>query len=655
MNSLICLTKKGIYFLKVTVVGKSRNIINFILVFFGMTLITLVVFWFGFAIYIYFSIPSKVYYGNLKEDQFPLSHFKKELLFKVGWVANPEMRANYFLDFSTAKEKNVIRIGTFGGSWTYGSAVEKGQSYPAQLMDLFNQFLKKNKVEVLNFGAGGYGFPQSFLLWEEYGKKYNLDYVLLGQSSFFSSKRNTSFINSWRLLNARSLRPPKGRYILKKNRKHSVYLQFVNIRGEDLLKRYRNYYSAFPLWEVIRYDRFFFTFWKKSFFPYSKPINNLFYYSDLSEEEEASRINKMLLDRMNKTHAKQILILSVNKFDHSDNYHKYETVAENYNINRINLFEEGNFLYRRRDHLSSLGNEMLAFVYYNALKGNKKFSVKMFRCHNKTTSNESPYGKPKGTKPEEIQNSFVKNTDYFTEQPSPISKGFQPSLRHINNSSNDVQTQDKKVVELFHNNLKIGELQSIKDKFELPNSTKNLIGFFGSDDFFTQGMYIPLPFQLNEQNQVFIQTKKGEKISLGYAFSIDESGFLWGFQQDNIFTQAFPRYRFKRLVWGQDHKKNFPASQTSLSLWVQNYKIANLIYKSKGQWYVNWLKPKEPLVFIGPGHYIRHGDMPETLDRISLSYTVAGNKAAVRSLIPNRQCKKKKIPVHLNLPNLNFL
>lgn len=602
-------------------------------------LITIGVFWCGLFFYIYFLIPSKMNYTENK-NQFPLSHYEKKLIFKVGWIEPPEERSNYFLNFRSEKNEGVIRIGAFGDSWTYGSEVIKGQSYPAQLKEFFNKFSEINKIEVLNFGVGGHGFSQSFVLWQEYGKKYNLDYILLGLLGFFDSSRNISFLPAGNdVLQNKFLPPIKGRYILETNYKgqeqDQTGLQFINIKGKNFLERYRNYYSVFPSWKVLKYDSEFFQFWWNSFFPHFRGMKNPFYYTDLSEEEEGANINKILLSKMNKFHNKRILLLEMftNESD------MYEEVKNIYNFNRIDIFEKTDFLYERKNHLSSLGNEMLAAIYFNALKGRKNFSLKMFRCY-------------KNRKKKSFQNFSVKN--------NPVNRFFLNE-----NDEEDIE------INLVHNNLKIGELllQSQGDRLDIPRGTKSLIGFFGSNDFFTEGVFIPLSFQLHKTSRVFIQAKGREKIPLGYVFPIDEIGFLWGFQADSIFIPAFPKYSSHRLIWNIQkdiitllfpknvNQKFVGLTKSFLSLWVQDYKIADLepTHKDKGEErFVNWLRPEEPLVFIGPGHHIRHDDMPEMLDRISLQYVIAEDKTKL-SLIPDWYCKKKQVPVHMDLPNLDFL
>ena len=80
----------------------------------------------------------------------------------------------------------VFRIAVLGDSFTEALQVDENQTFSAQLETLF---LKKShcpaikpsydKIEVLNFGVGGYGTGQELLTWREKAKAYNPDLVIL--------------------------------------------------------------------------------------------------------------------------------------------------------------------------------------------------------------------------------------------------------------------------------------------------------------------------------------------------------------------------------------------------------------------------------------------------------------------------------------------
>ncbi len=102
----------------------------------------------------------------------------------LGWTNRPNfadynaagMRAdrNYPLD----PPDGVLRIAAFGDSFTHGNEVTRDETWTAQLEALLNA--RGIHAEVLNFGVGGYGIDQAYLRWQEQGRQYQPDIVLLG-------------------------------------------------------------------------------------------------------------------------------------------------------------------------------------------------------------------------------------------------------------------------------------------------------------------------------------------------------------------------------------------------------------------------------------------------------------------------------------------
>lgn len=77
-------------------------------------------------------------------------------------------------DYVLAPSPDVLRVATFGDSYTYGSEVQQGESWPAQVR------AQLDGVEVLNFGVGGYGLDQAYLRWQHDGQRYQPDIVMVG-------------------------------------------------------------------------------------------------------------------------------------------------------------------------------------------------------------------------------------------------------------------------------------------------------------------------------------------------------------------------------------------------------------------------------------------------------------------------------------------
>ena len=87
-------------------------------------------------------------------------------------------------EFSYVKPPNTIRIGVFGDSFTFGEGVQNNEAYPKVLESLLNGNEKIGKtgghVEVLNFGLGKTGTSHQLAWYQKEGRKYHLDFVILG-------------------------------------------------------------------------------------------------------------------------------------------------------------------------------------------------------------------------------------------------------------------------------------------------------------------------------------------------------------------------------------------------------------------------------------------------------------------------------------------
>ena len=79
-------------------------------------------------------------------------------------------------DFTVAKPEGTTRIALCGDSYTVNSRMPAPYSFSEPLDYLFNE--SGNKVEVLNFGTGGYGTDQVYLQYKETTEELDLDVVL---------------------------------------------------------------------------------------------------------------------------------------------------------------------------------------------------------------------------------------------------------------------------------------------------------------------------------------------------------------------------------------------------------------------------------------------------------------------------------------------
>jgi hypothetical protein len=214
-------------------------------------------------------------------------HVSPSTLRRLGRVFTE--RKSSFVNFDRLKPPGVIRIGAFGDSFTYGDEVDDGSDYPAQLQRSLTEFGIAN-VEVLNFGTSWFSFGQSHIMWNEVGRNFNLDYVLLGPAGF-NPERDTEFNHTY----GRSPYYLHSRYVLDDGG-----VRLIDVPGETHSERFRNYYSFVPHHDILRYDRSDPAF-VAALLPGDKQLGNPFYYDMRSRKAEATAIQKYLLQSMKKS------------------------------------------------------------------------------------------------------------------------------------------------------------------------------------------------------------------------------------------------------------------------------------------------------------------------------------------------------------------
>lgn len=148
---------------------------------------------------------------------------------QTGWVHRPHasdglyrfnsdgLRANK--EYSRVPDPSGVRIAVFGDSFIRGDEVGLEESWAYQLGGLLND--AAIRAEVLNFGVGGYGLDQAYLLWHKKGIHYNPDVVIVGLAAVGMLR----LVNVMAPLNAVEVGIPfsKPRFILRNGR-----LELVN-------------------------------------------------------------------------------------------------------------------------------------------------------------------------------------------------------------------------------------------------------------------------------------------------------------------------------------------------------------------------------------------------------------------------------------------
>jgi hypothetical protein len=108
-------------------------------------------------------------------------------------------------DYQPIPRSDVVRIATFGDSFTHGEEVKNEDTWQEQLIKLCPQ------LEVINFGVGGFGLDQSFLRYKNEGILYHPQIVLMG---FMPENINRS-VNVFRPFYTAGIPLTKPRFILK--------------------------------------------------------------------------------------------------------------------------------------------------------------------------------------------------------------------------------------------------------------------------------------------------------------------------------------------------------------------------------------------------------------------------------------------------------
>lgn len=324
-------------------------------------------------------IADYIFYLSYKKKIIPLKLADEkslsELESKVGWTRNDKMSS--FGNFEEKKKKGIIRIGCFGDSMTHGDEVNNIYDYPTLLQNIFSERGYKN-VEVINFGAGGYGFHQAFILWEYLGKKYNLDYVLLGplcfqpdgdyqRDSTFGAPYFDNYIE-------REIYVFHSRYILKNND-----VRLIELAGKTKPEIIKNYFRFIP---PLRYTLFdseapsFLIAPIACLLPNKKLKRNPFYYKN-NIEKEMLEIYKILLSKIADNTPQVIL-----------GHYLQKVVNLGREVGRKNIFAAllnapPFFPYRAfANHSSPCGNRLLAQQFFDCLTNKSESTLTILKIEN---------------------------------------------------------------------------------------------------------------------------------------------------------------------------------------------------------------------------------------------------------------------------------
>lgn len=293
----------------------------------------------------------------MNESQSVVKHVDALTLFRLGSI-NTDKKSS-FVNFAEKKNQNIIRIGCFGGSFTYGDEVNEVYDYPSILQNIFINAGYKN-FEVINFGSLWYGFSQSFMMWKYVGSKYDLDYVLFGPVVFKYIEYETAFnhtINTGGI----NIDYMHARFILDGEK-----FKLVDVYGQTHKSRAENYFRFIPLLRYLRFDNNTPSF-LACLIPSGRQLQkNPFYYYRGNLRNEVKAIHKLLLFEM---------LTSVKNLKFA--YYPFDAVGFARDLKKENLSLD--FLYRIRKfpytmigrHNSPCGNQLVAQQLFDLIVGKK--------------------------------------------------------------------------------------------------------------------------------------------------------------------------------------------------------------------------------------------------------------------------------------------
>jgi len=371
-------------------------------------------------------------------------------------------RDSSFNKFDIRKKDGVIRIGCFGDSFTLGDEVNKHNDFPRHLQNIFRSRGYPH-VEVINFGSSWHGFNQAFILWKYVGKRYKLDYVLLGPGCF-QIDRDSTFNHT----SGANIYYYHSRYVLT-----DEHVRLIDVVGKTHVQRMRNYYRYIPHRRYLKYDvqspHFL-----RCLLPKSRRLKNPFYYRKGPVREEVFETYRRLLSEMADSGA-QIILTNYNQ----------DIVELGRSLKRNSLFSTPLFRPRgfpyvaAKTHNSSFGNRIVAQQIFDILTLQPHLSL-----------------------------TLLKMQDFARDD----SRQFQGTMRSLNDYS---ETGIKAGGHFFGNFIRCGKTNADNEVIEsLPSESMVILKHKETDSL--NSCFLPLDFDLANGMDVILRVRsKNEDTDFG--------------------------------------------------------------------------------------------------------------------------------------------
>ena len=217
----------------------------------------------------------------------PQPNLPSSTLRRVGFFQN--RKDTSFVRFGKEKSAGTTRVCSFGDSFTHGQETGPTHDYPSHLQRHLDAE-SPGSFEVLNFGQGWFGFHQTYILWDEVGRDFGCDVVLLGPAGFFPD-RDVSF-NHARDANPYYLH---ARYVLDP----AEGVRLVDVLGNTEEERFEAYHALFPDPRYLRYDVAPPAF-LRALLGRGRTLDNPFYAPSGTAQDEAAETYRILLERLQR-------------------------------------------------------------------------------------------------------------------------------------------------------------------------------------------------------------------------------------------------------------------------------------------------------------------------------------------------------------------
>lgn len=287
-----------------------------------------------------------------------MDEISPEVLRRIGHFANRQTSS--FVHFDQPKPNGVVRVCALGDSFTHGSEVSETNDYPSLLQRRLDA-AHPERFEVLNFGQGWFGFHQTYVLWDEVGRHYGCDVVLIGPAGFYAD-RDTTFNHS----GERNPYYLHARYVLE-----GEDVRLVEVVGRTLEERFEAYHALAPDRRYLLYDD------KppaalRAFLPAHWTVDNPFYYRPGSDrKDEARETYRILLRRLARSGPRVLL---------GGPFALRRLAATIPEIETFAITWPTSFPYRApRNHFGPLGNDLVARQFAEHLQERVGSGVALLR------------------------------------------------------------------------------------------------------------------------------------------------------------------------------------------------------------------------------------------------------------------------------------